>query len=547
MIYYVIFFVLSLGWSQANSAESFKTPRKLEPLKEIPSFKSLIIENDKLPSSEKPAKQLEPLEKVPSFKSLKIADTPAHRKPAPLDPLPAKAEPVTKSLDGFESVSSGESFISVDSFPSVTESMTTDGRSTSSPIKETHKMSHEALDEGLMPAEFHLTERVQKLMSDGEFTSEAVLEMLRPRPEAPEAFAISTRFYNPDGSPILGAIRVIEGNSETKGSFTDSLFLVQINTNFLQEKEEDASSKEIKMSRVGLLRDLKKIDWQTKIVIKVLKSEGMSRKIGIHKVSFESVAKDQIKNLEKIKTSRLSNINYFKNPNLPRMTFDEASYYYVDNTGTKRYFSILHSARGMPFSEIWKNYEDKNITVDQLQESAYAIGRALGAFHTYTKAPENIHSSDDFRSYKPIAHGDFYWQNVFYDFKTQRVYFIDNESMAKSFEAPPSVETDFLRFYAHQLFGSYPDRKKCNINRCAQEDVKIVYRAFFKGYIHAYPTAVQPMLTDYIKKVVHDYNESVKGIVMPREVSSVSLKDTGEPQLIEGARRLQLLFDEIFA
>ena len=229
------------------------------------------------------------------------------------------------------------------------------------------------------------------------------------------------------------------------------------------------------------------------------------------------------------------------------MTFDEASYYYVDNAGSKHYFSILHGAKGMRFSEIWKDYEDKKIEVGQLQESAYAIGRALGAFHVYTKKPENIHSPDDFMRYTPIAHGDFYWQNVFYEFKTQRVYFIDNESMAKSLETPPPVEADFIRFYAHQLFGSYPDRKKCNINRCSQEDIKIVYRAFFQGYIQAYPKLLQPMLTGYIKKVVHDYNESVKGVVLPREVSSFSLKETGEPRLVEGERRLQLLFDDIFA
>lgn len=510
MIYYVTIFILSIFCFEANSADYIKTPSKLEPLERVSSSDPLKAE-DSIPSPKKPV----------------------------------KLEPLVKSSKVESAFSAVDSFGSVESYPSDTESTTSAESLADFPVKVIEDKAQEKAGEGFSPLEFLLTKKVKRLMKEGEFTPEAVLEMLRPRPEAPEVFAVSSKLYSLDGTPRPEAIRVIEGGEDIKGSSTSALFLVQVNTRFLREDAGMPTDDTVVRPGIRFLKELSGADWQTKIVIKFLKSKGTTRKDGVRKVSFESIAKEQLKNLEKIKASKLAHINYFKNPALPRMTFDEASYYYIVD-GSKQYFSILHGAKGVPFSTIWKDYEDKKIGIDQLEESAYAIGKALGSFHVHTKMPKNIHSSDDFGSYTPIAHGDFYWQNIFYDFKTKRVYFIDNESMAKSFEIPQPVETDFLRFYSHQLFGSYPNSEKCNINRCSHEDIKIIYRAFFRGYIQAYPETLQPMLTNYIKKVVFEFNELVKGVVLPKDEGSPS-ETTKEIQPTEGEIKLQLLFDGIFS
>jgi hypothetical protein len=165
MIYYAIVLIFSLCMFEANSAESTKGPPKLEPLEKIPSFKPLKT-SDSFPSPKRSAK-LESLEKIPDFKPLKVSDTlPSPKKPMQLDPIitPSKAEPITRSVDGFGSASSVESFTSVESFPSVTESMTSEGSSTGFPVKEAHEAAHEKTDESLMPVQFPLTDRIQGLM-----------------------------------------------------------------------------------------------------------------------------------------------------------------------------------------------------------------------------------------------------------------------------------------------------------------------------------------------------------------------------------------------
>lgn len=240
--------------------------------------------------------------------------------------------------------------------------------------------------------EFPLTTRSRMLLRHGELTPDAVLEMLRPIPSVQEGL-ISSRFYKSDGSPIPGLIRVIQDGG---GSSTDTLFLVQVRTSFLQGK-------------MGL-STMSDDDWQTKLVIKVLKGMGFTHTDRGHKVSLESIALKQLQNLERVKRNKtLTHLNYLKNPTLPRMTFDEHAYYYDSGSafGGKHYFSIIHAARGMPFSKIWEGFSAGTIEPDDFLESAYAIGRALGTFHHITN----------------YIHGDFYWQNVFYDFKSKRVYF----------------------------------------------------------------------------------------------------------------------------
>ena len=255
------------------------------------------------------------------------------------------------------------------------------------------------------------------------------------------------------------------------GSSTDALFLVQVRTNFLRE-------------RIGL-PIIDSDDWQTKLVIKVLKSMGEVYH-GAQKVSLESIAIKQLHNLDKVKNNKkLASLGFLKNPTLPKMTFDEAAYYYDSGPefGGKHYFSIIHAARGIPFSKIWDEFLAGRVELDGLLESAYAIGRALGAFHDYTH----------------YVHGDFYWQNVFYDFKSKRVYFIDNESIANSIDGIKIVRDDFLRFYEHPLFHFTSNITECGINKYPFEPIKYIYQAFFDGYVAAYPESRQSELVPYIR------------------------------------------------
>lgn len=453
------------------------------------------------------------------------------------------------SVESFTYVDSQKSIASNSSLERVSSAKKTAAAGAGSPIFPAKSISAEPAIrpvDSFSPAQFNLTPRVTSLMEGVDLTPEAILEMLRPTPENPEAFVISAKLYNTDGSPNPEAIRVIVGGADKKGGSTDALFLVQVNTNFLRHKVGMPLT--AAAGKVGLhfLRELSDAHWQTKLVVKVLKSIG-TRRDGLRKVSLESVAREQIRNLERVKSSKVARINYFINPSLPRMTFDEASYYYVDRLGDKHYFSILHGAKGMPFSAIWQDYKEKRLDASKFQESAAAIGKALGAFHVYNRKPKIISSPNDFGSLETIVHGDFNWQNVFYDFEEKRVYFIDNESMARSFDLPQYIETDFLHFYSHQLFASYPNAKECCINKFSHEDLKILYKAFFQGYIGAYPKAIQPQLITYIKQVVSDFNEMMKGVVLPQEPLSMAAGAATDLPLTEGEIKLRHLFEGIFS
>ncbi|MBY0461963.1 MAG: hypothetical protein K2Q34_02155 [Alphaproteobacteria bacterium] len=350
-------------------------------------------------------------------------------------------------------------------------------------------------------SEFPLTPRASRLLRYGELTPGAVLEMLRPEPGIQEGL-ISSLFYKSDGTPIPEVIRVLQDGG---GSSTDALFLVQVRRDFLKEK------KSLPLIGEG--------DWETKLVLKVLKSMGFYYSGGVHRVSLESIALKQLQNLNKVKANEmLTHLDYLKNPNLPRMTFDEASYYYDSGAafGGKRYFSIIHAARGMPFSKIWEEYSAGNIEREHFLESAYAIGRALGTFHNVTH----------------YVHGDFYWQNIFYDFKSKRVYFIDNESIANSFDNTNLMRRDdFLKFYEHPLFSFESSINECGINKYPLEDLKYLYQAFFDGYVDAYPEDLRSMYDTYIRDQISQVNERVKGVVKPLAAGPGGGSSEGERKL----------------
>ncbi len=216
------------------------------------------------------------------------------------------------------------------------------------------------------------------------------------------------------------------------------------------------------------------------------KEDGSKRAVLFLKVS-KKEAVDAWKNLIKIqkspigrlgtRTSNASTNHLFFNKNLPIMTWAEKFYAYDDGKGNERTIEVTHAAHGIPVHDIISNI---NITGDQTLQKmcAKALGKAIGAFQ---QAFMKYVNPSDPKTWTTFAHGDLHGNNVFFDKKTSRIYFIDNETMSKSLDNPTNIWDDLGRF-TELLMSQFLSYNNTKLNQ-----IFYFYTYFIQAYIESFP------------------------------------------------------------
>lgn len=211
----------------------------------------------------------------------------------------------------------------------------------------------------------------------------------------------------------------------------------------------------------------------------------------------------EILNLQKLK--KQPKIAYMMRgnvpPSLPIVTKDLLNFKMQISSKRTVYFSLLESASGKPLSNWIKSYgeilkkgnpEEIERVEMQMKTMFYNIGYKMSKMHQLLKVEDTKKHVYRNLLKDTIIHGDFHGNNVFYDPSTQKVYLIDNESMAFSFKTPLSGVHDLSYLYAITTFRTVAymigDQFKTNLSYGIPDDRwHQLWRKLFVGYIVAYP------------------------------------------------------------
>jgi len=179
--------------------------------------------------------------------------------------------------------------------------------------------------------------------------------------------------------------------------------------------------------------------------------------------------------LQKGPVGRLA-LKAMSNPDFPIIVLQEMFFIYKGNDNKNYTIEVMHLAHG---EQAYSIIESRDLAL--LKRCAEKIGRALGLFHLQFIKYNNSNSPTKWTT---MIHGDFHYNNVFFDAKTSRVYFIDNSGMSKG--AP-------LEDFRHMLRLVY---------RSKNYSTFLLY--FIKGYLSAYPTDKKIMIAKYLKETIRE-------------------------------------------
>ncbi len=155
--------------------------------------------------------------------------------------------------------------------------------------------------------------------------------------------------------------------------------------------------------------------------------------------------------------------------NLPRLIWVDRFWIYKNEYHQERVIEVTHAAHGSTISNILREKDEilQNKSIE-------ALGTALASFQ---QAFMTMTDPSDVKSWRTVAHTDLHTENVLYDAKHSRIYFIDNGRMQP--DQTLFTDLNFLLYY--------------NLPNQEQSDM------FLTAYINAYPEDQQKMISDYIK------------------------------------------------
>lgn len=217
-------------------------------------------------------------------------------------------------------------------------------------------------------------------------------------------------------------------------------------------------------------------------------------------VFFIKISNDQAKtaweNLRAIQTSKIGRLGRaaISNRNLPIITNVESFIKYTTAEGNERTIEVTHAAGGKPVSY----YIFDASSAQNLSGIAEMVGAALGSFHT---AFMHYNEPTNPATWTTYLHGDFHFNNAFvkYTPEIKRVYFIDNETMAKSLKKQQPIDWDVAYFIFHPILSWKKIRES---NEAEWYKLLSFYTHFIKGYIGVYAPEKQQLITSYLKEVI---------------------------------------------
>lgn len=217
--------------------------------------------------------------------------------------------------------------------------------------------------------------------------------------------------------------------------------------------------------------------------------------------------------LQKGPVGRLG-LKALSNPDLPIIVLQEMFFFYRGKDNKNYTIEVMHLAHGKQVVSILKR-EDLTLT----QRCAEKVGRALGLFHVEFM---NYHNSPSLAQWTTMIHGDFHLNNVFFDEKTSRVYFIDNGTM-KEDTLLPFIDLTFIPRRSLIVFNSYRDQRMSegmaeryqrrnqhteqiekeeeakHAKKTGDNDTNFVIYCL-KGYLSAYPLDKRKKVGDYLQQ-----------------------------------------------
>ncbi len=269
--------------------------------------------------------------------------------------------------------------------------------------------------------------------------------------------------------------RVIESKG---GWYSAQLF-------FIQESQECLSaSKETKKNFT---------DYKSKYVLKGLK-EPLNEIMNLHIV----------KNSPLLKVSGTSGF--------PTVTMHQFAASY--KVGNKRYyFILLDAAAGKSFKDLVaqsaealkKGNNDPTHpayleSLEVIKKSYRTLGEQMANLHIEYMEPKDAIFG------KTVVHGDFHYENVFIDPKTDKISLIDNESFARSLtKEKVHPGQDIVRIY---YFSAAILDKKLRFSKALSDDVlaNVTLKPFLEGYVSRYPTNQKNKVKEELKKILLDQN-----------------------------------------
>lgn len=146
----------------------------------------------------------------------------------------------------------------------------------------------------------------------------------------------------------------------------------------------------------------------------------------------------------------------------------------VEQRQPVRTIEMSHAAHGQSLHSFLQR-----ATNEQAEQCGYRVGLTLGSFQQLFI---NYHDSDNPKNWTTVSHGDLHAGNVFYDSATQRVYYIDNETMRDGY-------TIYIDLVMNVVYGASNQGDRYQRYK----------KAFFKGYLEAYRDIVRKVqLAQYL-------------------------------------------------
>lgn len=187
------------------------------------------------------------------------------------------------------------------------------------------------------------------------------------------------------------------------------------------------------------------------------------------------------------KFQELTNSTRNSYTNLPEIIWLENIFTYKDKDGNQKTIEITPSAQGKMIKDI---LDSGNINL--IKKCALALGKSLATFHLIFM---NYHDSDKPSDWKTICHRDFSIKNAFFNPITNKVSFIDNETMDTA-----SIGQDIKTILVSLMMFYYIKK-----NNSTRWPLYLEYcLSFLKGYIESYPLEHRAKLASFIEKVLTD-------------------------------------------
>ncbi len=221
---------------------------------------------------------------------------------------------------------------------------------------------------------------------------------------------------------------------------------------------------------------------------------GTLKKVFFLKVSNNN-AFESWKNLQKIQQSKIGQFYGCQTSCSPIITSVEKFFIYKDTENKNHTIEVTHAAKGESASTIMLSAALQ----DEKNWCAREIGAALATFHRAFMSYHHVFLPESWRTF---THGDFHQGNVFFH-KTKdfsRVFFIDNETMAKSLDNPQPIADDVVHFFLKQT-----ESMQFLMNTTDQEwsSIVIFLHHFIKGYVGSYPRRHRERVICYLQDLIN--------------------------------------------